>query len=83
MLKKAVSTRAGDRPLCTVESMLKLSRDEQDSLVFSMGMEWKAAMEPEAPTGAMESPMKEEYWMRPRSNIRHITIEAPSPKSHP
>ena len=78
----AVTPSVSGRPQCTVESMTKVSRDEQASLVSSLEMEWRAAVQPQFSTEAMESPMSSDYWETPRSKIRRISSEPPSPQQH-
>ena len=78
----AVTPSVSGRPQCTVESMTKVSRDEQASLVSSLEMEWRAAVQPQHSTEAMESPMSSDYWETPRSKIRRISSEPPSAKQH-
>ncbi len=77
----AAVTTESEKSCCTVESMQKISREEEESLIISLRTEWSAAMEPQADTQFVESRNQEQYWTQRSRKVRRILSEALSPKA--
>ena len=63
----------------TVEWMVKVNRDQKQSLLESLSIEWKSILQVQAKVDVSAA----DYWEQPATKLRRLASEAASPKKRP
>ena len=63
----------------TVEWMVKVNRDQKQSLLESLSIEWKSILQVQAKVDVSAA----DYWEQPATKLRRLASEAATPKKRP